>query len=35
MVDQGYGEAWVTYVVMVWCQDHWQGLGLGLGFGKL
>ena len=32
MVDHVYGEAWVTSVVKVWCQDLGPGLDLGLGF---
>jgi len=32
MVDQVYGEAWVTSVVKVGIQDDGPGLGLGLGF---
>ena len=34
MVDQFYGEAWLTSMVMVRCQVHEPGLGLGLGFWK-
>jgi len=32
MLEQGYGEAWVTSMFQVSCQDHWPVLGLGLGF---
>ena len=34
MVDQVYGEACLTSMVKVKCQDHEPGLGLGLGFWK-
>ena len=34
MLDQVYGEAWLTSMVKVRCQDHEPGLGLGLGFWK-
>ena len=32
MVDQVYGEAWLTSMVKVRCQLHEPGLVLGLGF---
>ena len=32
MVDQVYGEAWLTSMIKVSCQNHEPGLGLGLGF---
>ena len=32
MMDQVYGEAWLTSIVKVRCQHHEAGLGLGLGF---
>ena len=35
MVDQIYGEAWLTSMVQVIRQDHEPGLGVGLGFGTL
>ena len=34
MVDQFYGETWLTSMVKVRCQDDEPGLGLGLGFWK-
>ena len=34
MVDQVYGEAWLTSKVEVSCQDHEPGLGFELGFWK-
>ena len=34
MVDQVCGEAWMTSMVKVRCQDHEPGLGIGLGFWK-
>ena len=34
MVDQFYGEAWLTSMVKVRCQDHKPVLGLWLGFWK-
>ena len=34
MVDKVYGEAWLTTMDMVRCQEHESGLWLGLGFWK-
>ena len=34
IVDQDYGEAWLTSLVKMRCQDQEPGLGLGLGFWK-
>ena len=34
MVDQLYGEAWLTSIVKVRCQNHEPGIGLGLVFRK-
>ena len=34
MVDQFHGEEWLASMVKVRCQDHEQGLGLGLGIWK-
>ena len=34
MVDQVYGEACLTSIVKVRCQDHKSGTGLGLDFWK-
>ena len=34
MVYQVYGEAWLTSIDKVRCQDHEPGIGLGLGFWK-
>ena len=34
MVDQVFGEAWMTSMVQVRFQDHEPVLGIGLGFWK-
>ena len=34
MVDHVDGEAWLTSMVMVRCQEQEPGLGLGFGFWK-
>ena len=34
MVDQVYGEAWLTSMIKVSFQNHEPGIGLGLVFGN-
>ena len=34
MVDQVYGETWLTPMIRVSCQNHEPGLGIGSDFGE-